>query len=84
MDTSIFQEFAKYGSTVLIMAVMIRYFMTTVEKKEANNQENLMLFINMQKESNAIHSKTGEILNTMLAKLNEVHSDVKDNRRKNS
>ena len=82
MELSLMQEFAKYGSTILIMAIMIYYFMRTVEKKEANNQENLMLFINMQKESNAIHTKTGDILNTMLMKLNEVHSDVKDSIRK--
>lgn len=58
METLPLQEFAKYGSTVMIMAVMIYYFMRTVEKKEENNQDNLMLFINMQKESNTIHIKT--------------------------
>lgn len=82
MELSLMQEFAKYGSTILIMAIMIYYFMRTVEKKEENNQENLMLFINMQKESNTIHNKTGDILNTMLMKLNEVHTDVKDSIRK--
>ena len=81
MELSLVQEFAKYGSTILIMAIMIYYFMRTVERKETNNQENLMLFIDMQKESNSIHVKTGDILNTMLLKLNEMHSDVKDSRR---
>lgn len=81
MDFPVIQEFAKYGSTVLIMAIMIWYFMKTVDKKEKNNQDNLMLFINMQKESNTIHIKTGEILNTMLLKLNEVHTDVKSSKK---
>jgi len=80
MELSLIQEFAKYGSTILIMAIMIYYFMKTVEKKEEANQNNLMLFIDMQKESNSIHSKTGEALNTVLAKLNEVHTDVKESK----
>lgn len=82
MELSVFQEFAKYGSTVLIMGIMIWYFMKTVDKKEEKNQDNLMLFIEMQKESNTIHIKTGEILNTMLMKLNEVHTEIKDNKKK--
>lgn len=57
---------------------MLYHFMKRDEKKEAQNQANLDRFIDLQKESNTIHSKTSEILNTVVVKLNDMHSDVKN------
>lgn len=56
---------------------MLWHFMRRDEKKDTQFQENLKLFVDLQKESNAIHTKTSEVLNTVVLKLNEVHGDVR-------
>jgi hypothetical protein len=56
---------------------MLYHFMKRDEKKEAQNQNNLDRFVDLQKESNLIHGKTSEVLNTVVLKLNEMHGDVK-------
>lgn len=74
----ILKNLAAQGPTVAVMAVMIYYFIKQQEKKETQNQANLERFVDLQKESNVIHSRTGELLNTMLTKLNDMHTDVKN------
>lgn len=63
---------------------MLWYFMKRDDKKDTQFQENLKLFVDLQKDSNAIHTKTSEVLNTVVLKLNEVHSDVKTSKCKKS
>lgn len=63
---------------------MLYYFMKQQERKESQNQANLDRYIDLQKESNVIHSKTSDVLNTVVVKLNEMHGDVKASKCKRS
>jgi uncharacterized protein (UPF0264 family) len=80
----ILKNIATQGPTVAVMAVMIYYFIKQQDKKETQNQTNLERFVDLQKESNLIHSRTGELLNTMLTKLNDMHTDVRNAKCKKS
>lgn len=59
---------------------MLWYFMKRDDKKDTQFQENLKLFVELQRDSNGIHTKTSEVLNTVVIKLNEMHGDVKNAR----
>jgi hypothetical protein len=58
--------------------------MGAIEKKDTQNQANLSLFIQLLRESNDVHLKTGEAIgkqgelsNTMIKKMEDMHNDIK-------
>lgn len=78
MELTMVQQLIVALPNLGVALYMLYHFMKRDEKKEAQNQANLDRFVDLQKESNTIHSKTSEILNTVVVKLNDMHSDVKN------
>lgn len=78
MELTMVQQLIVAIPNLGVALFMLYHFMKRDEKKEVQNQANLDRFIDLQKESNTIHSKTSEILNTVVIKLNEMHGDVKN------
>lgn len=77
MELTILQQIIGALPNLAVALFMLYYFMKQQDKKEAQNQANLDRYIDLQKESNVIHSKTSDVLNTVVVKLNEMHGDVK-------
>lgn len=84
MELTMVQQLIVAIPNLGVALFMLYHFMKRDEKKEAQNQSNLDRFVDLQKESNTIHSKTSEILNTVVLKLNDMHSDVKNAKCKKS
>lgn len=84
MELTMVQQLIVALPNLGVALFMLYHFMKRDEKKEAQNQSNLDRFVDLQKESNTIHSKTSEVLNTVVTKLNDMHADVKNSKCKKS
>lgn len=82
MDSVLLKYLVEQWVGIVILWVggwyVIKYFMSEIRRKEDQNQSNLDKFIDLVKEWNLINTKIFEALdNTIPAKLNDIHVDVK-------
>jgi len=54
----------------------MKYFMNQINIERSQNQTNLLQFVSLIKESNQVHSKTAEILQTVAVQNNDLHRKV--------
>lgn len=54
----------------------MKYFMNQINIERTQNQANLLQFVQLIKESNQVHSKTAETLQTVAFQNNDLHRKV--------
>lgn len=82
MTPEFFTQLADKSISIAVLAIgwwiIIRYFMNQINIERSQNQANLLQFVSLIKESNQVHSKTAETLQTVSVQNNDLHHKLDD------
>lgn len=80
MTQELISQLLEKSISVAVLAIggyfIIRYFMNQITLERSQNQANLLQFVQLIKESNQVHSKTAETLQTVAVQNNDLHRKV--------
>lgn len=80
MTPEFFSQLADKSISIAVLAIgwwfIMKYFMNQINIERTQNQANLLQFVQLIKESNQVHSKTAETLQTVAVQNNDLHRKV--------
>lgn len=92
MENTLIQFFTTQWPAIAILSIwgyfLVKYFMSQLERKDTQNQENLKMFMWLVKDNITVNAGVNDtlknihdILQNIHPKLNEIHDDIKSLRK---